>query len=102
MKGYSAFAKAQHYWNLTIWLFNVIIRTLIGGGVLPFCRDEVGIFYSPNQLDNLLVGEGLTPLQRCSRCIQQPQPIGQFNDVLAIDLKHYKDGYFLKFYSSLS
>ena len=35
----------------TIKLFSVISRTLIGGG--------------------------LTPLQKCSRCILQPQPTGQ-------------------------
>ena len=35
----------QHYWNLTIKS-----RTLIGGGILPLCRDTVGVFYSPIQL----------------------------------------------------
>ena len=43
--------KLQHYWNLTIRLFSVIYRTLIG--------------------------VGLTPLQRSSRRILQPQPTGQ-------------------------
>ena len=42
----------QHYWNLIIRLFSVISMTLVGWG-------------------------GLTPFQRCSRCIQQPQPTGQ-------------------------
>ena len=42
--------KLQHH--LTIRLFSVIFRTLIGGGCL-------------------------TPLQRSSHCILQPQPIGQ-------------------------
>ena len=44
--------KLQHCWNLTIRLFSVISRILIGRG-------------------------GLTPLQRSSRCILQPQPTGQ-------------------------
>ena len=44
--------KLHHCWNLTIRLFSVISRTLVGGG-------------------------GLTPLQRSSRCILQPQPTGQ-------------------------
>ena len=43
--------KLQHYWNLTIRLFSVISRTLMGGD--------------------------LTPLQKSSRCILQPQPTGQ-------------------------
>ena len=41
----------QHCWNLTIRLFSVISRTLVRGG--------------------------LTPLQRCSQCILQPQLTGQ-------------------------
>ena len=45
--------KLQHYWNLTIRLFHVISR-------IP-------------------VGEGLTPLQRYSWCILQPQPTGQLS-----------------------
>ena len=47
-------SKSQHHWNLTIRLFSVISRTLIEGG--------------------------LTPLQRCSRCILQPQLTGQPGD----------------------
>ena len=42
-------SNLQHYWSLTIGLFNVISKTLIGG-VLPFCRDAVGVFHSPNPL----------------------------------------------------
>ena len=51
IKGYSTFPKLQHCWNLTIRLFSVISRTLDG--------------------------RVLTPLQRSSRCILQPQPTGQ-------------------------
>ena len=45
------------------------------GEVLALCRDAVGVFYSPNQLDHrTLFGGSLSSLQRCSRCILQPQP----------------------------
>ena len=57
MKECSVFPKPQHYWDLTIRLFSVISRTLIGGG------------------------GGLTPLQRCSQCILQPQPTGQYTEL---------------------
>ena len=47
------------------------------GRVLPLCRDAVGVFCSPGRLGHrTLVGEGFSLLQRCSRCILQPQPIG--------------------------
>ena len=36
-------------WNPTIRLFSVISTTLVGG-LLPFCRGEVGVFYSPRRL----------------------------------------------------
>ncbi len=51
MKGYSAFTKQQHYWNLTKRLPVIISGTLLRGS--------------------------LTSLQRSSRCILQPQPTGQ-------------------------
>ena len=38
MKGYS---KPQCCWNLTIRLFSIISRTLVGGDVLPLCREAV-------------------------------------------------------------
>ena len=70
----------------------------LAGGVLPPCRDAVGVFNSPGWLGHS-PGESyppaemqsvystapadwatrlgsLTPLQRCSRCIQQPRLIG--------------------------
>ena len=37
--------KLQYYLSLTIRLFRVMSRTLIGG-VLPHCRDAVGVYYS--------------------------------------------------------
>ena len=48
------------------------------GGVLLLCRDAVGVFYSPSWLDHrsLVGGWSFTPLQRCSRCILQPQLTG--------------------------
>ena len=49
MKWYSAFPKLQHYWSLTISLFSVINRTLVRG-VLPLCREAVGVFFSPSRL----------------------------------------------------
>ena len=36
--------KFQHYWSLTVWLFSVISRILIGE-ILPLCKDAVGVFY---------------------------------------------------------
>ena len=39
-----------HYWNLTVRLFSVISRKLIGEGFLLLCRDAVSVFYSPSQL----------------------------------------------------
>ena len=50
-KGTLHFSKLQHYWSFTIRLFSVMSRTLVVGVV--------------------------TPLQRSSRCILQPQPTGQ-------------------------
>ena len=48
------------------------------GGVLPFCRDAIHVFYSPGRLGNrTLVGGSLTLLQRCNTCILQPLPTRQ-------------------------
>ena len=42
--------RPKHYWDLTIRLFSVITRTLIGG-VLSLYRGAVGVFYSlPSRL----------------------------------------------------
>ena len=99
----------HYYMNVTISLFSIAPRTLVGG-VLPLGRDAVSEFYNPNQLgrgclesyqdirwgvlllnlDAVCVfysqnrpghslGWGLTPLQRSSRCILQPQPTGLFD-----------------------
>ena len=46
LKGTLHSPKLQYYWSLTIRLFSVISRTLVGE-VLPLCRDAVGVFYSP-------------------------------------------------------
>ena len=46
--------KRQHCWDLTIRLFSVISRILIGGEVLPICRSAVSVFCSLSRLGNLL------------------------------------------------
>ena len=45
--------KLQYYRNLTIRLFNVIYRTLVGAGVLALCREAVGVFYNPSGLGKI-------------------------------------------------
>ena len=50
--------KLQHYWNLTIRLFNVLSRTPIGG-VLPLSRYVVSVFGSPSRLSQILAECGL-------------------------------------------
>ena len=79
IKGYSTFPKLRHYWTLTMILFSVISRTLVGRRsypsaekqsvystapahwashienthweeVLPFSRETVGVFYSPSRM----------------------------------------------------
>ena len=42
--------KLQYDWSHTIRFFSVMSRTLVGVGVLPHCRDAVGVFYSLSQL----------------------------------------------------
>ena len=52
-------SKLQIYWNLTIRLFSVISRILVGG-VLHQCRQTFGVSYSPSRLGHsILVGEVL-------------------------------------------
>ena len=43
---------------------------------LTLSRDAVGVFYSLSRLDHRTFEDGLTPLQRSSRCILHPQPTG--------------------------
>ena len=52
------YLKLQYYWNLTIRLFNVVSRTLVGGR-LPLCRGLVGVFYSPSWVGNKIRGGGI-------------------------------------------
>ena len=54
IKGYSAFP--------TIRLFSVISRTLVGG-VLPLCREVVGVFYSPSLLGKDLFKNHLSSIE---------------------------------------
>ena len=58
LKGTPHSPKLQHYWNFTRF-FCVISRTFVGG-VLPLCRDGVGIFCSPSWLSSLV--RGILPL----------------------------------------
>ena len=48
MKGYSAFPKAP---APSDFLVSYPGHSL-GGGVLPLCREAVGVFYSPSRLGN--------------------------------------------------
>ena len=52
--------------------------THCGGRVLPICRDTVGVFSSHSNQGQTthIAGKGLTLMQKCSWCIQQPQPSG--------------------------
>ena len=70
--------QAPH-WNLTIRLFRVIIRTLVGGGRLTPLQRCNRCILQPQPTgphDTRWRDGGLTPLQRCNRCILQPQPTG--------------------------
>ena len=75
MKGYSP--KLQHYWNLANRLFSVISGRSLGVGSYPSA--EMQSVYStvqPTGPQHTRLGS-LTLLQRCSRCILQPQSTGQ-------------------------
>ena len=81
-------------------MFSVISRTLVRGWVLPLCRGAVSVFYSPSRLGKL-VGGGLTPLQRSSQCILQPQPTGQRLYCVVLILHAHVDIYVLCGYTTL-
>ena len=89
--------KLQHYWSLTLSdclvsypghsksesypsaemqsvYFTASADWALIEGVLPLCRDAVSVFYSLSQLGPHW--GSLTPLQRCSQSILQPQPTG--------------------------
>ena len=75
MKGYSSFPKASallkpHHQIV----LSVMSRTLVAGD-LPLCRDAVGVFCSPSRLNHQDTHWwSLSPLQKCSWCLLQPQP----------------------------
>ena len=52
--GAMAIMGTLHYRSLTIRLFSVISRTLVGG-VLPLCSDAVGIFCSTSRLSHYML-----------------------------------------------
>ena len=54
LKGIPSSLKLQHYWSLLIRLFSVISKRVVEG-VLPLCRDAVGVFYCPSQIGSLSV-----------------------------------------------
>ena len=60
--------KLQYYWNLTIRLFSVISRTLVRG-VLPLCREAVGVLYSPSQMGKLFCSTLFTRLHTLKKII---------------------------------
>ena len=43
--------KFNHYWRLTIRLFNIISRHQFGG-IIFICKDAVDLFYSPSRLNS--------------------------------------------------
>ena len=49
MKGTPHSSNLQNYWNLTIRLFNIISRTLVGVN-FPLSRGAVSVFYSLSRL----------------------------------------------------
>ena len=56
MKGYSAFPKAPALLKLHTPIFLVsYLGHSLRGGVLPLCREVVGIFYSPSYSYNFRV-----------------------------------------------
>ena len=61
--------KLQHYRSLAIRLFNDLSRTLVGG-VIPLCRDAVGVFWSSGRLGHILLSGALYEGWSSLRCIQ--------------------------------
>ena len=58
VKGYSP--KILHYWSLTIWLFSVISRTNIGGGL--FCNlSRLGLYNKKVKLTTVVEGDPKAP-----------------------------------------
>ena len=47
-------SKLLPYWNFTIRLFTVISRRHVVG-VVPICKEAVGVFYSPSRLGKLRI-----------------------------------------------
>ena len=47
--------KLQHYWSLTIRLFNIIIRILVGGGEGSYPASEMQSVYSTAPADRTVV-----------------------------------------------
>ena len=70
--------KLPQFLNLTIRLFSVISKTF-NGGLTPLQRCSRYIIQpqpTVSVISRTLVGGGLTPLQKSSRCILKPQLTG--------------------------
>ena len=105
IKTYSAFPKVPALLEPHHQVVQCHIQDILGGGVLPLCRDAVSVFNSSSRLGHRTLVEGVLPLcrnavsvfyrsswlghrtliegrltflQKCSRCILQSQPTGSF------------------------
>ena len=67
-KGVPHSPKLHHHWSLTLRLFRVISKTLIGG-VLLLCRDAVCVFFSPSRLGHKALVERILLLFRDAVCL---------------------------------
>ena len=65
----------QYYWNLTIRLFSVISRTLVGWE-LPLCRDAASVFYSPSWVGHRTLVGGVLPSAEMISVYVTTQPNG--------------------------
>ena len=78
MKGILHFSNLLG-WSLAIRWFNVMYRTLIRGGVLPFCRNAVSVFNSSSQMSYFFFCGGGTSLQGIHSVYSKSSPIVCYN-----------------------
>ena len=77
----------QHYWNLTIRLFSVIARTLIGG-VLPLCREAVGVFYSPSRLGYIYNEQIMYTILRWKKIVNDSTKQRKFKNIARLSFRN--------------